>query len=70
MKWIENVKDWAVGYATVEEIDNNNILEATKIAMKRAINGLKNKPPNAVIDGWRWESSQKYFGLPVTTSKR
>ena len=60
LKWIkENVKDWAVGYATVQEIDKHNILGATKIAMKRAIDGLKNKPPNAVIDGWRWESSQE-----------
>ena len=68
LKWIkENVKDWAVGYATVEEIDQHNILGATKIAMKRAIDGLKNKPPNAVIDGWRWESSQEYFGLPLTS---
>ena len=68
LEWIKkNVKDWAVGYATVKEIDNHNILGATKIAMKRALEGLKSNPPNAVIDGWRWESSEKYFGLPITS---
>ncbi len=68
LEWIkENIKDWAVGYATIDEVDEHNILGATKIAMKRAILGLKNKYPNAIIDGCRWESSQEYFGLPLTS---
>lgn len=68
LKWIkENVKHWSYGYATVKEIDENNILGATKIAMKRAVEGLKTKPSNAVIDGWRWESMNEYLNLPVTS---
>lgn len=68
LKWIkENVKHWSYGYATVKEIDENNILGATKIAMKRAVEGLKTKPSNVVIDGWRWESMNEYLNLPVTS---
>lgn len=42
--------DYAIGYATVEEIDRYNILNATKLAMKRAIEGLKIKPDHLLID--------------------
>ncbi len=35
--------------------------------MKRAVEGLKTKPSNAVIDGWRWESMNEYLNLPVTS---
>lgn len=55
-EWIEkNVKDYGVGYSTVEEIDEINILEATKLAIKRAISNLKNKPKNLIIDGVNWK---------------
>lgn len=42
--------DFSVGIATVEEIDRLNILNATKLAMKRAIEGLKIKPEHLLID--------------------
>ncbi|SKA92145.1 RNase HII [Caloramator quimbayensis] len=45
-----NCIDFSIGYATVEEIDNINILNATKLAMKRAIEGLKIKPDYLLID--------------------
>ena len=42
--------DWAVGYASVNEIDRYNILQATKLAMKRAIYALRQKPDYILID--------------------
>ncbi len=40
-----------IATATVAEIDEHNILNATFIAMKRAVEGLKIKPNMALIDG-------------------
>lgn len=42
-----------IAYGTLEEIEKHNILEATYIAMNRAINGLSQKPDFALIDGNR-----------------
>lgn len=56
LKWIqENVDEWAVGWAEPKEIDEINILEATKLAMTRAIDNLEYKPTHLVIDGIGWE---------------
>ena len=44
---------YCVAYGTLEEIESVNILEATFIAMNRAIDGLKVKPDFAIIDGNR-----------------
>ena len=44
---------YSVAFATVEEIESLNILEATYIAMNRAISGLTIKPQLALIDGNR-----------------
>lgn len=41
---------YSIGYANVEEIDSLNILNATKLAMRRAIGGLKIKPQYILID--------------------
>lgn len=41
---------YSIGFATVDEIDNLNILNATKLAMERAINSLKIKPEYILID--------------------
>lgn len=43
--------DWAAGIATPEEIDAYNILNATFLAMCRAVEGLKNAPSFALVDG-------------------
>jgi len=68
LEWIkENVEDWGVGYATEKEIDETNILEATKLAMVRAVNSLDTKPSNAVIDGWRWESMKDKLNMNITS---
>ena len=41
----------SVGHATVEEIDDINILRASLLAMKRAVEGLSKKPKLVLIDG-------------------
>jgi ribonuclease HII len=62
LKWIkENVKEYAVGIATSKEIDEINILEATKLAMKRAIEKIKNKK-ELIIDGKGWDDC---FNIPT-----
>jgi ribonuclease HII len=42
---------WSVGVASVEEIDEFNILQATLLAMQRAVNGLAIQPDKVLIDG-------------------
>lgn len=42
---------WAVGIATVEEIDELNILQATMLAMQRAVDGLSVAPGIVLVDG-------------------
>ena len=44
---------WAIGAATVEEIDRLNILQATYLAMHRALAGLSQVPDHILIDGNR-----------------
>lgn len=44
---------WCIAEATHEEIDQFNILQATMLAMKRAIEGLRITPSTALIDGNR-----------------
>lgn len=44
---------WSVGVADVDEIDRLNILHATMLAMRRAVEGLGMVPEEALIDGDR-----------------
>ena len=44
---------WSVAFASVEEIEERNILGATMLAMNRAIAGLSLRPELALIDGNR-----------------
>ncbi|MFW9605371.1 MAG: ribonuclease HII [Pseudomonas sp.] len=44
---------WSVAQASVEEIDQLNILQATLLAMQRAVTGLSVQPKLALIDGNR-----------------
>jgi ribonuclease HII len=44
---------WAIGEAHVQEIDAINILQATFLAMTRAVNQLGNIPQQALVDGNR-----------------
>jgi ribonuclease HII len=54
---IEKAKAWGVGEASPREIDDINILQATMLAMRRAIEDLVNRlgawPDKALIDGNR-----------------
>lgn len=43
----------SIAMASVEEIDQLNILQATMLAMKRAVEGLRLKPCKALVDGNR-----------------
>ena len=54
---------YGIGFATEQEIDEMNILQATFLAMERAIKQLEGKADFALIDGNR----EKDFGLPVMT---
>lgn len=47
----EKAISYCVAYGTVEEIEEKNILNATFLAMNRAIDGLNVKPDFALIDG-------------------
>ncbi len=49
----EKALAWAVGRCEVEEIDELNILQATMVAMQRAVAGLTPQPGHALIDGNR-----------------
>ncbi|HCG7402796.1 TPA: ribonuclease HII [Vibrio parahaemolyticus] len=49
----EKALAWAVGRCSPKEIDELNILQATMVAMQRAIAGLKVQPDLALIDGNR-----------------
>lgn len=49
---IKNVaQDWQVGSASVEEIDIFNILQASLLAMKRAVTKLQPQPQMCLVDG-------------------
>ncbi len=59
----ENALAYGIAFASHEEIDEINILQATYLAMERALTQLSVKPDLALIDGNR----AKDFGLPVKT---
>ena len=50
-KYIKKNSFWSIGYASKTEIEKLNILNASLLAMKRAINKLKKKPGIVLIDG-------------------
>ena len=54
---------YGIGFASEKEIDEINILQATFLAMQRALDQLSVRPDLALIDGNR----EKDFGLPVKT---
>lgn len=55
---------WAVGIVTPEEIDKINILNASFLAMHRALDQLKVRPEAVIVDGNRFKP---YMDLPYTT---
>ena len=59
----EKAIDYSIGVATEKEIDEINILNATFLAMHRAVEGLKIRPDYAVIDG------NQYPRIPFVTEE-
>ena len=59
----EQALAYGIGFASEQEIDEINILQATFLAMQRALDQLELRPDLALIDGNR----QKDFGLPAKT---
>lgn len=55
---------WAIGVVTAEEIDRINILNASILAMHRALDALKVRPEAVIVDGNRFKP---YHDLPYTT---
>lgn len=55
---------WAVGVVSPSEIDKINILNASFLAMHRAVDQLKIRPQHLLIDGNRFK---KYSDIPHTT---
>ena len=55
---------WAVGIVTTEEIDKINILNASILAMHRALDQLNVRPEAIIVDGNRFK---KYQDVPHTT---
>jgi len=49
----EKALSWSLGRAEIEEIDDINILHASLLAMRRAVEGLSVQPGHALIDGNR-----------------
>lgn len=61
---IRDAVAWAVGVVTPEEIDRINILNASFLAMHRALDALKVRPQAVIVDGNRFTP---YRDLPYTT---
>lgn len=55
---------WAVGIVTPEEIDHINILNASILAMHRALDALSLRPQHIIVDGNRF---RRYHDIPHQT---
>jgi ribonuclease HII len=65
-EWIiNNAKDYSIAFSEPNEIDNINILQATRLAMNRALSSIKEcnlyDANTIVIDGPRWENKFDEF---------
>ena len=58
--YIKENSIWAIGQASVREIEKINILQASLLAMKRAIIKLKKKPSLVLIDGNKLPNIKNY----------
>jgi ribonuclease HII len=59
-KYIKKNSIWATGKSSIKEIEEINILQASLLAMKRAIKKLKKKPNLVLIDGNRLPDLKSY----------
>ena len=58
--YIKKNSTWSIGKASVKEIEKLNILQASLLAMKRAIKKLKKKPTHVLIDGNKTPELENY----------
>ena len=61
---LRDAQAWAVGIVTPEEIDRINILNASILAMHRALDKLSLRPEAVIVDGNKFKP---YHDLPYTT---
>ena len=59
-KYIKRYSYWSIGSASLKEIERLNILNASLLAMKRAIKKLKVKPKKILIDGNKIPKMKNY----------
>ena len=59
-KYIKKNSFWSIGYELKKEIEKLNILNASLLAMKRAIKKLKKKPSHVLIDGNKLPNMKNY----------
>ena len=59
-QYIKKNSIWAIGKASISEIEKENILQASLMAMKRAILKLKKKPSIVLIDGNKLPKIENY----------
>ena len=59
-KYIKKNSYWSIGFASLKEIEKLNILNASLLAMKRAIRKLKEKPGKILIDGNKLPKMENY----------
>mgnify|MGYP001337249419 FL=1 len=59
-KYIKKNSIWSIGKASAKEVDKINILQASLLAMKRAIKKLKKKPSQILIDGNKIPNIKNY----------
>ena len=67
---LAQAEDWSVAFATVEEIDRLDILNARMLAMQRAIDGLKGGVDLCMIDGNRDHGSTVAIAVPHMTIEK
>ncbi len=60
-KYIKKNSTWAIGFASLKEVEKINILNASLLAMKRAIIKLRKKPNIVLIDGNKSPIIKNYF---------
>ncbi len=69
--WIEqHATAWAVAEVTAEEIDHINILNASILAMQRALDQLTIRPEHILVDGNKWKPyipEGEIMAIPATT---
>ena len=59
-KYIKHNSYWSIGKASLKEIEKLNILNASLLAMKRAVKKLKKKPVLVLIDGNKTPKIKNY----------